>query len=524
MGVVYLAESSTGALAAVKIIRPDMLEVDEFRRRFVREVQLARSVTGPFTARLLDFDLEGSTPFLATEYVAGPTLRRAVELRGRLESDQLLALATGLLDALSAIHAAGVIHRDLTPNNVLLSAVGPKVIDFGVAHAVEATSMTQTGNVMGTLAWMSPEQAQGHRVTAASDMFSWGLLVAYAGTAVPPFGTGGAHAILYRVVHDEPNLTGLDSALFGAVKAALAKDPAQRPTAAQHLQSLLSEFAEAGSDATTVVGKSWALAPELTQLAVIPETPRPQSGRRFPTRMVAAVLAVLIAGGGLGAWVASRDDRTALQAGAPSTTTTTMAPTTTTAAPTTTTAAPSRDDPTSYFTTDGSRPELFPECEGVFRLCMGTPIHRAMAMLGPEEDRYADRGEVTYYWRVGPVSLAVELDRDDGIWSISAGMEEGSPGGRLSLPGGLVLGSSSMGDVEGSLGGPDDVYTWSAENVVFYTLIYRFAEGTMRMEFTYTAEPEGPDDPGGFNASLRRKLVDSFDVMYEAEALDQSGG
>ncbi|MFE3456854.1 WD40 repeat domain-containing serine/threonine protein kinase [Nocardiopsis aegyptia] len=232
MGVVYLAVSVDGAeadLAAVKAIRPEYAADREFRARFTGEVDLARRVQGPYTARVLDADTDGPTPWLATEYVPGPALNDAVRDNGPFPEGSLLALAAGLAEALSAIHTVGLIHRDLKPSNVLLASRGPRVIDFGIARATDATALTRTGQRVGTPAYMSPEQATGAGLDPRSDLFAFGGVLLFAATGRPPFGTGDPAALLYRVVNEEPDLAGLPAALLPLVTACLAKNPDDRP-------------------------------------------------------------------------------------------------------------------------------------------------------------------------------------------------------------------------------------------------------------------------------------------------------
>jgi hypothetical protein len=229
MGQVYLAQAPGGELVAVKVIRPEFAEDAEFRLRFAREVANARNVSGQFTAMLVDADTEGPVPWLATAYIPGPPLSEAVRFGGPLPLTSLLPLATGLAQALAAIHAAGVVHRDLKPSNVLLAPDGPRVIDFGISHAVEASALTQSGAIMGSPGYMSPEQAEGRPVGPESDIFSFGAVLAFAATGVPPFGTGSVHALVYRVVSAAPGLGPVPPLLRPLIERCLAKSPDDRP-------------------------------------------------------------------------------------------------------------------------------------------------------------------------------------------------------------------------------------------------------------------------------------------------------
>jgi hypothetical protein len=240
MGRVYLGRSAGGRLVAVKVIRADLSGDPEFRARFRREVEAARKVHGFYTALVVDADADGPVPWLATAYVAAPSLGQAVASGGPLAPDAVQSLAAGLAEGLAAIHRAGVVHRDLKPSNVLLAADGPRVIDFGISRAAEASSLTQTGLIIGSPGYMSPEQAEGRDVGPASDVFSLGAVVCFAATGHGPFGSGSAAALAYRVVHGVPDLGGVPGGLRYLLERCLAKDPGSRPAAAAILAELAS--------------------------------------------------------------------------------------------------------------------------------------------------------------------------------------------------------------------------------------------------------------------------------------------
>ncbi|CUU60306.1 Serine/threonine protein kinase [Parafrankia irregularis] len=253
MGRVYLGRTAAGRLAAVKVIRPELADSPDFRARFAREVAAARAVGGRHTAAVIDADLDTTSPWLATAYVSGLSLAVTVTRHGPLQEAALTTLAAGLAEALIAIHDAGIVHRDLKPSNVMLAVDGPKVIDFGVSRAADASVLTRTGAVIGSPGFMSPEQMTGAEAGAPSDVFSLGALVAYAATGREPFGVGPTPAQVYRVVHAEPDLDGIPGTLRGIVADCLAKEQAARPTPRALLERLIS-----ADQATKVLtGPSW---------------------------------------------------------------------------------------------------------------------------------------------------------------------------------------------------------------------------------------------------------------------------
>ncbi|MFV2173407.1 serine/threonine-protein kinase [Actinomadura sp. LOL_016] len=240
MGTVYLGEEPNGRRVAVKVINRELAGEGSFRERFRREVTAARQVRRFCTAPVLDAELDRDPLYVVTEYIDGPSLEKAVQERGPLPGSDLEGLAVGVATALSAIHGAGIVHRDLKPANVLLSSTGPRVIDFGIARALDAADgPTRTGQFVGTPNYLPPEILRGEPITPASDVFSWGCVVAYAGTGAAPFAGDTVPAIFYRVVHDEPNLDALDPALRDVVAAALDKDPRSRPSVQELLGRLV---------------------------------------------------------------------------------------------------------------------------------------------------------------------------------------------------------------------------------------------------------------------------------------------
>jgi outer membrane protein assembly factor BamB len=238
MGRVYLARSPSGRLVAVKVVRAALADDPDFRRRFVREVAAARRVAGFFTAAVIDADPKGRPAWLATEYVPGLSLGEAVAEHGAWPEHAVRRLGAALAEALGAVHRAGVVHRDLKPSNVLLAADGPRVIDFGISVAAEDTRLTQTGTVVGTPGFIPPEQLRGEKAGPAADVFALGAVLAYTATGTGPFGSGAAHAVNYRVVHEEPDLGGLPPELAEVTARCLAKDPDRRPSVPDVLDDL----------------------------------------------------------------------------------------------------------------------------------------------------------------------------------------------------------------------------------------------------------------------------------------------
>ena len=231
MGVVHLARDREGRPVAVKVLHPLGTEGVNARRRLAREVETMRRVRSPYVAEVLDADVTGEYPYIVTRFVAGPTLDEMVRGRGPLSGRGLRRLAHGMAEALTAIHAAGVVHRDLKPGNVMLTDDRPIVIDFGIAQTGDATRLTQTGLVMGTPGYLAPEVIEGQPSSPASDVHSWGSTMAFAATGHLPFGGGSYETIFYRIVSGRADLTGVPAPLVPLISAALARDPSHRPSA-----------------------------------------------------------------------------------------------------------------------------------------------------------------------------------------------------------------------------------------------------------------------------------------------------
>ncbi|WP_406286760.1 serine/threonine-protein kinase [Streptomyces sp. NBC_00209] len=241
MGVVYLARSRGGRAVAVKVARSELATDPHFRERFRAEVEAARSVGGFHTAPVVDADPDAAAPWLATAYIPGPTLSALVAAEGAMDETRLRQLGAALAEALAAIHRCGLVHRDLKPGNIIMAADGPRVLDFGIARALESTRLTATGMAFGTPGFLAPEQAQGLEVGASADVFALGaVLVAAAGGSA--FGTGTPMGMMYRSVHEAPDLDAVPEGVRDVVAACLAKEPGERPAP----EALLDLFAPGG--------------------------------------------------------------------------------------------------------------------------------------------------------------------------------------------------------------------------------------------------------------------------------------
>ncbi|MFI5861690.1 protein kinase [Streptomyces sp. NPDC051546] len=290
MGKVYLSYTPGGRPIAIKVIRSEFGEDPEFRRRFQQEVRSAERVQGLYTAPVIDSDTEGAQPWLATAYVPGPSLAHAVAHHGALPPRSVLLLAVGVAEALTVIHGAGIVHRDLKPANVLLASDGPRVIDFGIARAADTTALTSTGVSIGTPAFMAPEQASAGTITPATDVFALGQIAAFAAIGSSVYGDGPSHAVLYRIVHEAPDLGGLPEELRPLVTRCLSRDPADRPA----LTEVIALCNEAAGTEPLRQGEDWlprAVAGSITervQLLPAPApTPPPRPAAPVPTEVSA---------------------------------------------------------------------------------------------------------------------------------------------------------------------------------------------------------------------------------------------
>ncbi|MGW6455327.1 bifunctional serine/threonine-protein kinase/ABC transporter substrate-binding protein [Streptomyces sp. NPDC055078] len=314
MGVVYLARSGHGALSALKVIRAEHAADPDFRARFRREAQIAGRITGRWVVRVVGADPEAREPWLATEFVPGPSLWEAVAAHGPLPEHTVRALGGRLAEALAGAHEAGLVHRDVKPANVLLALDGPRLIDFGIARSAGATALTASDAMIGSPGYLSPEQARmagAGEVGPPSDIFSLGCVLAYATTGRRPFGTGTVAAIVFRTVHEEPDLDGMPSALLELVRACLAKDPAGRPSA-ERLRAALGgadpdDWLPAGLPALIAERSARVLDLPVAEPTVVvnPAAPRWTSRRRFIVGGLGSAAAVATVGGAA-AWLANR--------------------------------------------------------------------------------------------------------------------------------------------------------------------------------------------------------------------------
>ncbi|OPF78479.1 hypothetical protein VT50_0218855 [Streptomyces antioxidans] len=312
MGKVYVGQDNTGTVSAVKVLRPELAHDTHLAQRFVREARAAQAVTSDGVASVLGAQTEGGRPWIATEFLAGPTLDQAVDTYGPFDGPAVRALASSIARTLEDIHAAGLIHRDLKPPNIVLTSRGPRVIDFGIARPEHGLTLTTTGQIPVTPGYGAPEQVLGRRVAPPADVFSLGAVLVYAATGRPAYEGTHVAAVQYKVVHEEPSLDGLSDELRSLIGPCLAKDPAGRPTPAQIVAAFgtprgseriwrRGRVAEEIKERETSVDR-------LTTLTA-GGAPRPVARRRVLTGIAAGGGVALATGGGAVAWwLRSRDD------------------------------------------------------------------------------------------------------------------------------------------------------------------------------------------------------------------------
>ncbi|MER6387167.1 serine/threonine-protein kinase [Streptomyces sp. NPDC001523] len=282
MGRVYLSHTPGGRPVALKVVRPELAADHEFRRRFAHEIASARRIHGLYTAQVVGSGTEAAGPWLATAYVPGPSLQQVIDEHGILPLRTALLLTAGVAEALQVIHGAGVVHRDLKPANVLVAADGPRVIDFGIARPANATALTGVGLVIGSPAFMAPEQALGRAVTPATDVFALGALAVYAIGGTPPFGDAPGPTALYRTVHEDPDLSGVPDALHPLLHRCLAKDPVHRPTPAQLIEGVRDHPSIGGRLRFTDDWLPRRIGTEILRRADLPSAPPPSPTETSP--------------------------------------------------------------------------------------------------------------------------------------------------------------------------------------------------------------------------------------------------
>jgi serine/threonine protein kinase len=309
MGTVYLAEGG-GRQVALKVVRPELADQPDFRSRFAREAEASSRVSGPYTAEVVAFDVRAQQQWIATQYIPGPTLDEYLAKRGPLSDQQAVIFALGLAEALATIHEAGLAHRDLKPSNVLLTSSGPLVIDFGIARAIDATAITRSGEVLGSPAWMAPEQLAGDEASQATDVFAWGCVVTLSCTGQHPFTAGPPEAMAFRIMEQPPKLNGLPSVLLPLVTQSLEKLPAGRPSSADLVGRVFVRPELTESTVVETIAGHWDpnLASQPTTVTI---ANRPN---RMIRVMVAGLVLTVLAATGLGAWSLWRDGTTSATA------------------------------------------------------------------------------------------------------------------------------------------------------------------------------------------------------------------
>lgn len=542
MGSVWRATDESGRTAAVKLIRSDLRHDEDARRRFQREFDVARRVTSRRVAVPLDADLDAEPAYIAWEHILGETLQATVEAAGPLSAADAVTLARDLSEALRDLESAGITHRDVKPNNILLCGAGAVLIDLGVALVEDQTGLTTGGQVIGTPGWLTPEQLEGQRPTAASDVFNWACAVVFAATGRGPFGTDTLPKRMYRVAHGAPALNGLPAALVSSVEQALAKDPAARPSArriAAELNAALDGSApplsaETAVDATVRLADVPATRALATAAAAAGDTPTEFSHptarppRRW-SKLVAVPLAAVVAAGAGFALTRTSPDAPASAVAQPSpshaaaSAAPTVAPATAAEGSGARPSAAGRNDPASYYTSDGSAPALAPACSGAISLCLGNPIDRAVERLGTEDHRYDLADEVSRTWDLGAVTVSATSDSVGSITELDVGTRDGA---RASTPiEGVTVGLTTFRQFADAVGGPAFADVNHAERFASVSFgVFAGVEGHEVRQVSTSLDDtdrewdrviEAGNDVDALLAILGGRTIDGFRVGYD---------
>lgn len=551
MGSVWRATDEMGRTAAVKLIRSDLRGDPEAHRRFRREFDTARRVTSRRVAIPLDANLDDGSSYIAWEYIEGETLQAVLDARGPLPPGDALTFARDVAEALRDLEAAGITHRDVKPNNILLSsASGAVLVDLGVALLEDQTGLTTGGQVIGTPGWLTPEQLEGSRPTSASDVFNWAGAVVFALTGRGPFGADTLPKLMYRVAHEPPDLTGVPAPLVGAVSAALAKDPSARPTARQLASQLNAQLdgvpalpeAPNGTvplavgEATRRFDTAAAPASDVATVFAAGE-PDPPSRRWWllavPVAAAVAIGAVLV----LTRQAMPLDSAASVQPPPAATTSPTVEPTSATSTPTDPPAATppaDPDDPASYYTADGTAPALTLDCPGVVGICLGNPIDRAVERLGTEDYRYDLEDEIAHTWDLGAITVSATADAVGSINELDVGTRDGA---RAATPiPGVTVGETTFDQFHAAVRGAHFADVLNGEGFSIVSVgIFSGSEGHLVQQVTTSLEfsdrdwdrvSEAGNDVNALLDIIGSRTIDGYQVGYEAPegAFDSAQG
>lgn len=532
--------------AGESVFHPHATDTLTSPERFERELEIARRVTSRRVAIPIDADLDGDRPYIAWEFIDGPTLADRVATSGPLSGDELLQLARDLAEALRDLHGAGITHRDVKPANVIISADGAVLVDLGIAVLEGQTSMTTQGSLLGTPGWMTPEQLDGTPPTVASDVFNWGCVVAFAATGHAPFGGDTLPKMMYSVAHEPPDLEGVPQLLGPLLEDALSKAPNNRPAArdlAHYVHDMLAGHPGAPSPPPSPTASAEAVATArfgdgTQQMPSSPDTPTQVTDRSNESShrgrwAGAGVALVAIAAVAVGAYYLTQDESPTTTAVAdPSVEPLSPTPTPTateldgerTMSPDNPTAGADPDDPAAYYTDNGSPPALSPGCAGLMSLCLGNPIDLAVERLGTEDQRYpgADGGTARA-WDLGDVTLTLDADDIGTIQALAVGARERA---RVGTPiENIVVGDSTVQDFVDTVDGPVQTDVLSGEGFTTVTWwIHAGGEGAQYRSVDVWVDWSDPTseevfgvDPGDaatLTSLLGDQVITSFEVGH----------